>query len=135
MSDGAARGDQGICVKFRAAVAKARRAGCRAAWRGGTAERLPANIYYFGREARKLWFTTEFMETHPSLTQLLRAATTWAGSRWALAPEAGKADVVLTTRSGAREGALAHGLKRVKTRREFLDAIALVDLDGTGGTV
>ena len=82
-----------------------------------------------------MWLTTEFMEMHPSLTQLLRAATAWPGSRWALAPEAGKADVVLTTRSGAREVGLARGLKRVKTRREFLDAIALVDLEATGGTV
>ena len=40
----------------------------------------------------------------------------------------------LTTRGGAREVRLAHGLKRVKIRREFLDAIALVDLDATGGT-
>jgi hypothetical protein len=51
-----------------------------------------------------------------------------------LAPEAGKADVVLTTRSGATKK-VGLGLKRVKTRREFLDAIALVDLDATGGTV
>ena len=83
-----------------------------------------------------MWLTTEFMEMHPCLTQLLRAATTWPGSRWALAPEAGKADLVLTTRSGAREVRLAHGLKRVKIRREFLDAIvALVDLVATGGAV
>ena len=47
-----------------------------------------------------MWLTTEFMEMHPSLTQLLRAATAWPGSRWALAPEAGKADVVLTTQRG-----------------------------------
>ena len=33
LSDGAARGDQGIFVKFRAAVAKA---GCGAVWRDGT---------------------------------------------------------------------------------------------------
>ena len=38
MSDGAARGDQGIFVKFRAAAAKARRVGCGAVWRGGAAE-------------------------------------------------------------------------------------------------
>ena len=88
-----------------------------------------------GREARKLWLTTEFMNMHPSLTQLLHVATTWPGSRWALAPEARKADVVLTTRRGAREVGRAHGLRRVKTRRQFLGAIALVDLDATGGTV
>ena len=40
LSDGAARGDQGIFVKFCAAVAKARRVGCGAVWRGGTAETL-----------------------------------------------------------------------------------------------
>ena len=89
----------------------------------------------FGREARTLWLTTEFVNMHPSLTQLLHAATTWPGSRWALAPEAGKVDVALTTRRGAREVGLAHGLKRVKSRREFLGAIALVGLDATGGTV
>ena len=38
LSDGAARGDQGIFVKFRAAVAKAQRVGCGAVWRGGAAE-------------------------------------------------------------------------------------------------
>jgi hypothetical protein len=52
-----------------------------------------------------------------------------------LAPEAGKADVVLTTRRGATAKKVGLGLKRVKTRREFLDAIALVDLEATGGTV
>ena len=82
-----------------------------------------------------MWLTTEFMEMHPSLTQLLRAATAWPGSRWALAPEAGKADEVLTTRRGATAKKVGLGLKRVKTRREFLDAIALVDLEATGGTV
>ena len=82
-----------------------------------------------------MWLTTELMETHPGLTQLLRAATAWPGSRWALAPEAGKADVVLTTRRGATAKKVRLGLKRVKTRREFLDAIALVDLEATGGTV
>ena len=45
-------------------------------------------------------------------------------------------NLVLTTRSGAREVLLAHGRKRVKIRREFLDAIvALVDLVATGGAV
>ena len=44
--------------------------------------------------------------------------------------------MVLTTRSGARVVLLAHGRKRVKIRREFLDAIvALVDLVATGGAV
>ena len=49
-----------------------------------------------------MWLTTEFMEMRPCLTQLLRAATTWPGSRWALAPEAGKAD--LADHAGWGEG-------------------------------
>ena len=40
LSDGAARGTQGIFVKFRAAVAEARRVGCGAVWPGGAAVTL-----------------------------------------------------------------------------------------------
>ena len=83
-----------------------------------------------------MWLTTEFMEMHPCLTQLLRAATTWPGSRWAFGARGREGNLVLTTRSGARQVLLAHGRKRVKIRREFLDAIvALVDLVATGGAV
>ena len=82
-----------------------------------------------------MWFTADFVDKHESLTQLLHAAMTWPGSRWGLAPAAEAADIVLTTRAGAREAEHAHGLKRVKTGKGFLDAITLVDLDGTGGTV
>ena len=58
------------------------------------------------------------------------------GSRWAFGARGREGNLVLTTRSGAREVLLAHGRKRVKIRREFLDAIvALVDLVATGGAV
>ncbi len=82
-----------------------------------------------------MWFTAEFVDKHGSLTELLRSATTWPGSRWRLAPEATRADVVLTTRIGAKGAELAHVRKRVNTSKGFLDAISLVDLDATGGTV
>ena len=72
-----------------------------------------------------MWFTADFVDEHESLTQLLRAATTWPGSRWCLAPAAEAADTVLTTRAGAREAQHAHGLKRVKTGKGFLGAITL----------
>jgi hypothetical protein len=48
LSPGVARGEQGIFVKYHAAIQK----------------------------ARKLWFTAEFVDKHGSLTQLLRAAMT-----------------------------------------------------------
>ena len=81
-----------------------------------------------------MWFTSDFRDKHGSVVQLLCAATSWPRSRWSLAVDAETADIVLTTKTGARDARLVHGETRVKTGTDLLHTIAQVDLEATGGT-
>ncbi len=79
-------------------------------------------------EARKLWFTEFFKHKHHGVCQLLQSAILWPGSHWRLAPAAESADVVLGTQAEQAAG------RRMKTSRRFLQEIAVVDQDLSGGT-
>ena len=76
-------------------------------------------------------FTPEFQAKHGTLVQLLSVATTWPGSRWTLAVEPTRANLVLTTHSAWRKS----DPDIVVTAKVLLDSIAVVDLEATGGTM
>ncbi len=76
-------------------------------------------------------FTPEFQAKHGTLVQLLRAATTWPGSRWTLAAEPTRANLVLTTNSAW----IMRDPENVVTANALLDSISVVDAEATGDTM
>lgn len=82
-------------------------------------------------QVHRLLFTPEFQAKHASLVKLLSDATTWPGSRWTLAAVPERANLVLTTQSAWRMS----DPHCVVTAKFFLDSIAKVDLEATGGTM
>ena len=82
-------------------------------------------------QIRRVLFTPEFQAKHCTLVQLLSVATTWPGSRWTLAVEPTRANLVLTTNSVWRMS----DPDSVVTAKVLLDSIAAVDLEATGGTM
>ena len=82
-------------------------------------------------QVRRVLFTPEFQAKHGTLVQLLSVATTWPGSRWTLAVEPTRANLVLTTHSAWRKS----DPDIVVTAKVLLDSIAVVDLEATGGTM
>ena len=82
-------------------------------------------------QVRRVLFTPEFQAKHGTLVQLLSVATTWPGSRWTLAVEPRRANLVLTTNSAWRRS----DPDIVVTAKVLLDSIAEVDLEATGGTM
>lgn len=80
-------------------------------------------------EARKLWLSELFRQKHSGVSQLLQSAISWPGSRWRLVPAAESADILL----GTQVEQAAAG-RRMRTSARFLQEIAMVDLDLSGGT-
>ena len=76
-------------------------------------------------------FTPEFQAKHGTLVQLLSVATTWPGSRWTLAVEPERANLVLKTHSVGRRS----GPDIVVTAKVRLGSIAVVGLVATDGTM
>ena len=79
-------------------------------------------------EARKLWLSELFRQKHSGVSQLLQSAISWPGSRWRLVPAAESADTLLGTQAEQAAG------RRMRTSARFLQEIAMVDLDLSGGT-
>ena len=79
-------------------------------------------------QVRRVFFTPEFQAKHDALVELLSAATTWPGSRWTLAAEPTRANLVMTTHSAWRKS----DPDIVVTAKVLLDSIAVVDLEATG---
>ena len=82
-------------------------------------------------QVRRVLFTPEFQAKHGTLAQLLSVATTWPGSRWTLAAEPTRANLVLTTNSAW----IMNDPDIVVTAKSVFDLISVVDLEATGGTM
>ena len=80
---------------------------------------------------RRVLFTPEFQAKHGTLVHVLSVATTWLGSRWTLAVESVRANLMLTTSSAWIMG----DPDNVVTAKVLLDIISVVDLETTNSTM
>ena len=76
-------------------------------------------------------FAPELQAKHGTLAHLLSVATSWPGSRWTLAAESARANLVLTTDSAWRMS----DSDIVVSATVLFDRISVVDLEATGGTM
>ena len=83
-------------------------------------------------QVRRVLFTPECRAKHGTWVQLLSVATTsWPGSRWTLAVEPSRANLVLTTSSAWR----ARDPDIVVTAKVLFDSASVFDLEATVGTM